>query len=67
VRLLEESLVRVVIHSYSVNGHFPESLEYIETNYNIFIDRTRFLVHYDVFASNMLPDIIVHELQRPVN
>jgi len=62
VRLLEETIFRVVIHSYAINGHFPESIDYIIENYNVFIDRTRFLVHYDVFASNMLPDIMVFEL-----
>ncbi|MCL2168459.1 MAG: hypothetical protein FWB74_00370 [Defluviitaleaceae bacterium] len=63
MRLLQESLTRVAIHSYSVNGHFPESLDYIVTNYNIFIDRTRFVVFYEVFASNILPDIRVFELR----
>ncbi|MCL2753872.1 MAG: hypothetical protein FWE44_06975 [Defluviitaleaceae bacterium] len=62
VRLLEETIMRVAIHSYAVNGHFPESIEYIIENYNVYVDRSRFLVHYQVFASNMLPDIMVFEL-----
>ncbi|MCL2840035.1 MAG: hypothetical protein FWE05_04600 [Defluviitaleaceae bacterium] len=64
VRILEESIMRVAIHSFAVEGHFPESIAYIEENYNIFIDRTRFVVHYDVFAANLLPDIRVFELHR---
>jgi len=63
VRILEESIMRVVIHSYAVNGHFPESIDYIIENYNVYVDRTRFLVHYEVFASNMLPNIIIFELR----
>jgi len=62
VRLLEETILRVAIHSYAVNGHFPESIAYITENYNVYIDRTRFVVHYQVFASNLLPDIRVFEL-----
>ena len=62
MRLLEETLLRVAIHSYAVNGHFPESLDYIVENYNVYIDRTRFVVHYEVFALNILPDIRVFEL-----
>ena len=64
VRLLEEALLRAAIHSYAVEGYFPESLSYITENYRIFIDDTRFLVHYEVFASNILPDIRVFELYR---
>ena len=59
VRLLQDALYRVALHSYAVNGHFPESLDYIIQNYNIHIDRSRFDVVYGVFASNVLPDIRV--------
>ena len=62
VRLLEEALRRVAIHSYAVEGYFPESLAYITENYGIYIDRTRFIVHYDVFAANLFPNIQVFEV-----
>ena len=62
LRLLEEAIFRAVIHSYAVEGHFPESLDYLSEKYGIFIDTTRFLVHYDVFAVNILPDIRVFAL-----
>ena len=59
IRLLEEALMRVAVHSYAVSGYFPESLAYIEEHFAVYIDRTRFIVHYDIFATNMLPDIRV--------
>jgi len=62
VRLLEETILRVAIHSYAINGHFPESIDYIVKNYNVYIDRARFVVHYEVFASNILPDIMIFAL-----
>jgi len=62
VRLLEETLLRVAIHSYAIEGHFPESLDYIMENYGVYIDHSRFIVHYNVFASNILPDIRVFDL-----
>ena len=62
VRLLEEALLRVAIHSYAVEGYFPESLDYITEYYGVYIDKTRFIVHYDVFAANLLPDIRVFKL-----
>jgi len=64
LRLLEEAIFRAAIHSYAIEGRFPESLEYISEQYGIFIDTTRFIVHYDVFAVNILPDIRVFELNR---
>jgi hypothetical protein len=64
VRLLQEALMRVAIHSYAVNGYFPESLAYIEENFAIYIDHTRFIVNYQVFAANVLPDIRVFPIAR---
>jgi len=62
VRILEETLMRVAIHSYAVEGYFPETLDYIIESYGVYVDRTRFLVHYSVFAENILPDIRVFDL-----
>jgi len=62
LRILEDSIRRAVVISYAIEGRYPESLEYIETNFGIHIDRSRYVVHYSVFASNILPDITVIEL-----
>jgi len=59
LRILEESIHRAVVMSYAIEGRYPESIEYIEKNFGIHIDRSRFIVHYTVFASNILPDIVV--------
>jgi len=67
IRLLEEALRRTVIHSYAVDGFFPESLEYIENHFGVYIDHTRFVVHYEVFASNIQPTIRVFELNPSIN
>ena len=59
LRLLEESLMRAAVQCYAVEGSYPESLAYIEKRYGVYIDRTRYAVHYEIFASNILPDITV--------
>ena len=59
LRILEDSIRRAVITSYATEGRFPESIEYIEENFGIHIDRTRYVVHYRVFAPNILPEIAV--------
>jgi len=61
-RILEDSIRRAVISSYAIHGRYPESIAYIEENFSIHIDWTRFVVHYQIFASNVFPDIAVIEL-----
>jgi hypothetical protein len=64
LRLLEEGLMRAAVKCYAVEGFYPDTLSYIEENYGIFIDRTKYTVHYSVIATNLLPDITVIERRR---
>ena len=59
LRTLEESLRRAVITNYAIEGRYPRSLSCIEENYGVYIDRTRYAVFYEIFASNVMPDIVV--------
>ena len=61
-RILEDSIRRAVVQCYAVEGRYPESIKYLEENYGIHIDRVKFAVHYEIFASNHMPDITVIEL-----
>ena len=63
LRILEDSLRRAVVMNYAIEGRYPESVQYIEEQFGIFVDRSRYAVHYRVFASNILPDITVVALE----
>ena len=62
LRILEDSISRAVLVCYAVEGRYPSNINYIEKNYGIHIDRQKYAVHYSIFASNLLPDITVVEL-----
>jgi len=59
LRTLEDSIRRAVVIAYAIEGRYPHSIEYIEEHFGIHIDRERFIVHYRIFASNVLPEITV--------
>jgi len=59
LRILEDSLHRAIVVNYAIEGRYPESIEYIEERFGIYIDRTRFIVHYRIFAPNILPEVTV--------
>jgi hypothetical protein len=63
-RFLEESILRAAVHNYAIEGRYPENLYYITQNYGIHIDRTKYIVHYEVIASNILPNITVIVFNR---
>jgi len=59
LRILEDSLRRAVVMNYAIEGRYPDSIEHIERSFGIYIDRTRFVVHYRIFAPNIFPEIMV--------
>lgn len=60
-RSLETALHRNIVHCYTINGYYPESLEALMAHYPLFYDEERFLIHYQPVASNLMPDVTVIE------
>ena len=50
---------RAAVQCYAVEGVFPENLEHLEENYGLQINHEKFIVTYDAFSSNLMPDIQV--------
>ena len=58
---LEDAVRRAAVACYAAEGIYPPDLEYLEEHYGIQVDRDRYTVMYDVFASNLMPDVTVLE------
>lgn len=58
-RNLVQAVRRASVQCYAIEGRYPPSAEYLEENYGIAIDRERYHVFYEGFASNIMPDITV--------
>ena len=59
---LRDAIRRASVQCYAIEGRYPPSVEYLEENYGIQVDRERYSVFYSGFASNVMPDITVVEL-----
>lgn len=57
---LRSGIRRASVQCYAIEGRYPPSIEYLEENYGIQIDRERYHVFYSGFASNIMPEIIVN-------
>ena len=61
---MEEELVLQAVRSaaltcYAIEGAYPPDLQYLRDYYGIRYDRSRYVVSYDAFASNLMPEIRV--------
>lgn len=58
-RVLEENLRRAAVQCYALEGFYPADETYLEAEYGVNINRNKFAVHYEGFASNLMPEITV--------
>lgn len=56
---LRSTVQQRAVQCYAVEGAYPQSLAYLEENYGLRINRQRYIVAYEVFAPNLLPDVTV--------
>lgn len=55
----QASIEKAVVLCYSIEGAFPPSIDYLKENYGLFVDEKNYIINYNVFASNIMPDITV--------
>ena len=58
---LEDAVRRSAVACYAAEGIYPPNLEYLEEHYGVQVDRERYTVMYEIFASNLMPDVTVLE------
>lgn len=58
-QLLEDALHRTAVACYASEGFYPPDVAYMQEHYGLQFDESRFSVRYEVFASNLMPDITV--------
>lgn len=58
---LDNALTRCITYCYTVEGTYPESLEYLKENYGLVYDEDLFFVDYHVSGSNIFPDVTIIE------
>lgn len=61
---LERAIARASVRCYAIEGRYPPDVQYLEDNYGVQIDRSKYNVFYEGFASNLMPDITVYPVQE---
>ena len=56
---LEDAIRRSAVACYAAEGVYPPDVAYLEAHYGVRVDWDHYTVDYQVFASNLMPDITV--------
>jgi hypothetical protein len=55
VASVERAIRSSVVQCYALEGSYPPSLEYLEKNYGLLLDRARYVFLYEVPGANLAP------------
>lgn len=63
IKITVDAVKKTAVTCYAVEGVYPQSVEYMEENYGLNIDYSRYIVNYEVFASNIMPAVTVFRIK----
>lgn len=58
---LEEAVRRAAVACYAQEGFYPPDVDYLCRHYGLTYEPSAYIVYYEIFASNLMPDITVLE------
>lgn len=56
---LETAISRSIVQCYAVEGIYPPDLQYLQEHYGITYDPSVFLVDYEYYGGNLIPEFTV--------
>ena len=62
-QFVTDAVHNAALTCYAVEGAYPNNLEYLRSHYGLAYDQSRYMVTYSAFASNLLPEIYVTEVE----
>ena len=61
LRMAQEAVERAVVSCFSLEGVYPATYEDLKAKSGLAIDEEKYIVFYDIFASNIRPSVTVVE------
>ena len=59
--MAEQAVRRAAVSCYALEGAYPASYEDLKERTGVAVDESRYAVFYEIFASNIMPEITVVE------
>ena len=63
MRLAEQAVRQAAVSCYALEGTYPATYEELKASSGIAVDEEKYKVFYEIFASNIMPEITVLERQ----
>lgn len=63
MRMAEQAVRQAAVSCYALEGAYPASYADLKQRSGVAVDEERYIVFYEIFASNIMPDVTVLERQ----
>lgn len=57
--LLEDAVRKSAVACYASEGFYPPSVAYLQEHYGLQWNSKKYIIHYEIFASNLMPEITI--------
>jgi len=61
MNIVKDSINKAIVTCYAVEGKYPKDFDYLVKNYGVHINENKYKVDYEIFASNILPNVTIIE------
>ena len=61
LRMAQQAIDRAIVSCYSLEGVYPATYEDLKEKSGLAVDEEKYIVFYDIFASNIRPSVTVME------
>ena len=61
IKMAEDAIRRAAVSTYALDGAYPATYEDLKAQSGLQVDEDKYIIFYDIFASNIMPDITVVE------
>ena len=58
---VKQSVMNGAVLCYSVEGFYPDSLDYLKENYGLSYDESRYHVYYGYVSADIRPSVMVYD------
>lgn len=56
---VRQAIINAAVQCAAVEGGYPFTIEYLEENYGLQVNRDDYVITYEAFATNIMPSIVV--------
>ena len=61
LQVMRSAVRKAIVNCYAIEGVYPPDIRYLEDHYGIVIDHDRYVVHYELAGSNVMPSVEILE------